>query len=112
VIIIRIISLPLAINSFSFSGNPTSGTYRSITPIIVNVNTAALVTFYAANKRIPNCIKVSTTGTSPNIIAQCNWRPSVHGIVAISAIATPVGLGSSVSTGAMRLPIIVRGGNR
>lgn len=43
------------------------------------------VRFYSNGKRIPNCLKVSTTGSSPNFTATCPWKPSVTGFSRISA---------------------------
>lgn len=88
-----------AFNSFAISG---AAVYRSTIQINANVTVPAKVTFKANNVRIPGCINVRTTGTSPNILATCNWKPSRRGSVNLSASATPTGAGIS---GASATPI-------
>ena len=65
-----------------------SAIFRTVKPITVTVFSAGRVTFFANNKKIPNCIKVSTV-SSTSITATCNWRPSQRGRVTITATFAP-----------------------
>lgn len=102
----------VTVNSFGLQGNVTSAAYRTGINITVNLSGSAKVTFSANGKRIGNCIKISTSGTSPNITATCYWKPSNRGRAVISAVATPAGGGSSVSAGPINVSVTNRSGNR
>jgi hypothetical protein len=90
-------------NSFALSG---SATYRTVVQINANVTVAAKVTFKANNLRIPGCLSVRTSGTSPNIIAVCNWKPSRRGPLTLSATAVPT-TGGITSSSATPLKVLV-----
>ena len=98
-----------AFNSLALAGSVTTATYRTTIQITANVTVAAKITFRANNNRIPGCINVRTTGTSPNIVAVCNWKPSRRGPLTLTAAATPTGAGIS---SASATPIRVLVGNR
>jgi hypothetical protein len=98
-----------AFNSFALAGSVTTATFRITIQITANVTVAAKITFRANNNRIPGCINVRTTGTSPNIVAVCNWKPSRRGPLTLTAAATPTGAGIS---SASATPIRVLVGNR
>jgi hypothetical protein len=98
-----------AFNSFALAGGVTTATYRTTIQISANVTVAAKITFRANNNRIPGCINVRTTGTSPNIVAVCNWKPSRRGPLTLTAAATPTGAGISSATA---MPLSIRVGNR
>ena len=49
---------------------------------------AGKVTFFVGGKRIPKCIGIRTTGTSP-ITATCNWKPSIRGSISIQVEFKP-----------------------
>jgi hypothetical protein len=95
-----------AFNSFALSG---SATYRQVVTITANVSVASRVTFRARNVIIAGCKNKLTSGSSPNIVATCSWRPSIRGAVTLTATAAPTGAGVS-STSAT--PISVMVGNR
>ena len=82
-------------NSLALSG---SATYRQVVTITANVSVASKVTFRAKNVIISGCKNKSTTGSSPNIVATCSWRPSMRGTVVITATAVPTGAGISSAT--------------
>jgi hypothetical protein len=71
--------------TISFAAAPI---YRVQTTITATTSVAGTVTFYANNKKIAGCIKVATSGAGP-ITATCNWKPSLHGSINISALVTP-----------------------
>lgn len=50
---------------------------------------AGVIRFFANGKRIANCKDRSTSGTSPNNVATCVWKPTVNGATAITATVTP-----------------------
>jgi hypothetical protein len=58
---------------------------------------------------IPGCKNKLTSGSSPNIVATCTWRPSNRGAVTLTATAAPTGAGISSTTAT---PISVMVGNR
>jgi hypothetical protein len=76
-------------NSLAISGGGTVATYRTVVSISANVMLPSKVTFFANGVRISGCIKIPTSGSAPNIIATCNWRPSVRGAIALTASSTP-----------------------
>ena len=57
--------------------------------ISVSVNGPGFVRFFVNGKRIPGCLRVATTGTSPNFTASCTWKPSTQGKSTVSASFTP-----------------------
>jgi hypothetical protein len=95
-----------AFNSFALSG---SASFRTVVTITANVSVASRVTFRARNVIIPGCKNKLTSGSSPNIVASCSWRPSTRGAVVLTATASPTEAGIS-STSAT--PISVMVGNR
>lgn len=62
-----------SVGSPSLSGAAVKGLNVTIT---VTSDVAGKADFYWNGKRIPKCIGISTTGTSPNIVANCIWKPS------------------------------------
>jgi hypothetical protein len=82
-------------NSLALSG---SATFRQVVTITANVSVASKVTFRAKNVIISGCKNKSTTGSSPNIVATCSWRPSMRGTVTITATAVPTGAGIGSAT--------------
>jgi hypothetical protein len=112
---VTIVNLTIAaplFNSFSFAGGATSIAYRSAINITANVDMASKVTFKANGVRIPNCISLRTTGTSPNIVATCNWKPTGRGSVTITAFAVPVSGGGTSSPSPIRISVVNRSGTR
>ena len=93
-------------NSFTLSG---AASFRTVVTITANVSVASRVTFRAKNVIIAGCKNKLTSGSSPNIVASCSWRPSTRGAVTLTATAAPTGAGIS-STSAT--PISVMVGNR
>ena len=84
---------PLALLTTSVSlSAPASSSFRTLTTLTANTSTSGKVTFYAFGKRIPGCINVVTSAN----VATCNWKPSVHGQIPLSASFVPnTGLNSS-----------------
>ena len=95
-----------AFNSFALSGNAS---FRTVVTITANVTVASRVTFMARNVIIAGCKNKLTTGSSPNIVASCTWRPSTRGAVVLTATAAPTGAGISSATAT---PISVTVSNR
>lgn len=81
-----IANVPVVFNSLVVSSNLR---YRTSSQITANLDSSAKVTFYAKNKKISGCINLTTSGSSPNIVATCNWRPSGRGKISIHASAVP-----------------------
>ena len=95
-----------AFNSLTLSG---AATFRQVVSITANVSVASKVTFRARNIIIAGCKNKLTTGSSPNIVATCSWKPSMRGAVVITASAVPTGAGISSATAT---PVSVVVGNR
>ena len=64
-------------------------TYRQTKLVTALASVAGKATFRVNNKILPGCKNKSTTGTSPNIIATCSYRPSTRGSVTISVTLNP-----------------------
>jgi hypothetical protein len=88
------IPVNLVFNSLTLSG---SASYRKAVTITANVSSAAKVTFRARDMIIPGCKNKATTGSSPNIVATCSWRPSTRGSIPITASAVPTAAGGSTT---------------
>ena len=69
----------------SIDAGGNSATYRAITRIRADVFSDGKVTFYEGKKIIPGCKSILSSSTR----AYCDWRPSVHGGVTLSAIVNP-----------------------
>ena len=96
-------------NSLVLAGSATTATYRTAIVITANITVASKVTFRVNGKILPGCKNRSTTGSSPNIVATCTWKPSNRGVVSLTAAATPTGAGISSSTAT---PLSIMVGNR
>lgn len=81
-----VVIIKYALKSVATLSLSSSPIYRISTSITATTNTASKVTFYANGKRIPGCIKVSTS----NLIATCNWKPAVHASITISIDIVPI----------------------
>jgi hypothetical protein len=85
-------------NSLVLAGSATTASYRTAVVITANITVASKVTFRVNGKILPGCKNKSTTGSSPNIVATCSWKPSNRGVVSLTASAAPTGAGISSST--------------
>jgi hypothetical protein len=83
--------------SLSLIGSTFTATYRNSISIEALVGTAGKVTFYQFGKVIPGCKNLNTTGTTPNIKATCNWKPSTRGNVQISGSISPTSASYAVT---------------
>jgi hypothetical protein len=63
--------------------------YLQANPISARLNVPGRVTFLANGKAIPGCTAVRTTGSSPNFVSTCSYRPTSLGNITISATITP-----------------------
>lgn len=68
------------------SGNSEVLTFRTDNTITASANYAGKVTFYANGKKIGTCVSVPTNGS---LIASCNYKPTIHGTVTITARLIP-----------------------
>ena len=64
-------------------------TFRQTKLVTALASVAGKATFRVNNKILPGCKNKSTTGSSPNIIATCSYRPSTRGYVTISVTLNP-----------------------
>jgi hypothetical protein len=98
-----------AFNTLTLGGSATTASFRTAVVITANITVASKVTFRVNGKILPGCKNRSTTGSSPNIVATCSWKPSIRGAVSLTAAATPTGAGISNSTST---PVSIMVGNR
>lgn len=63
--------------------------FRQAKLISASASVVGKVTFRVNNKILPGCKNKSTTGSAPNIIATCSYRPSTRGPVTISVTLNP-----------------------
>ena len=80
--------IPVAatLGTLSISSELKKGASSSIS---VSMDSPGYVRFFIDGKRIPGCLKISTSGTSPNYTATCNWKPAVRGARTFTASFTP-----------------------
>lgn len=74
------------LSNLTLSNNPEKGINTTLT---VSMSIAGKATFLINGKRIPSCFQSNTTGTAPNIVATCNWKPAVTGRSIVSVQAIP-----------------------
>ena len=79
------LNIPATTINIALVAGGTAATYRATTPISATVSVAGKVRFFVNGKKIPACTGVS----SITLVSTCNWRPSNHGAVLISARLTP-----------------------
>ena len=82
-------------NSFALAGSVTTVTFRTSVTITANISVSSRVTFRGNGKALPGCISKATTGSGSSHSVTCSWRPSVRGIVTLSATSTPTAAGIS-----------------
>lgn len=75
----------------------TVATKGMATTISVASDVAGKVAFFWNGKRIPGCLAVDTTGSAPNIAAQCTWKPTTTAPSTIYARITPTSSSFSVA---------------
>ena len=93
----------------SISGNVYKGINTSIS---VTIPVTGVVRFFVDGKRIATCKDRVTSGSAPNNVATCTWKPSVQGISKITIGLTPTNnaysLGSSAPLNVRVLPRATR----
>lgn len=77
------------------SGNVYKGINSTIT---LSIPVTGAVRFFANGKRIATCKSRVTSGSAPNNIASCVWKPNVRGRILISVAVTPTNNAYSSST--------------
>jgi hypothetical protein len=94
-----------SINAPTVSGSVYKGVATTIT---VTLNSAGKVRFFVGGKRISNCLASSTTGSYPNFMATCAWKPPVTGRQSLTARITPTDGSFSAATSASALVQVIR----
>jgi hypothetical protein len=96
-----------------FTMRLTSGSnvvvYRTNATIEALVPRAGRVSFFQGGKPIAGCTRKVTSGSSPNIVATCTWKPSTRGSTYLSALYTPTNVNFS-SARIDNFPVVI--GNR
>jgi len=98
------------IGSPTVVGIPNKGISTNLT---VTVGAAGYFRFYIDGKRIPACLKVVATGTSPNFTATCIWKPPVRGLHSVYATYTSTDITAlNTTTPTASIQVISRTNNR
>jgi len=97
-----------SVTSITFSSSPA---FRTTVTVTAGVSIAGKVLFKANNARIPNCLKRTTSGSSP-ITATCTWKPSKRGTNVVSATLSPTNGSYSVGTLSTSVFVLNRSGSR
>lgn len=93
----------------SSSGELVKGISSTIS---VSVDSPGYIRFFMDGKRIPGCLKISTSGTSPNFTATCTWKPSLRGSRRFTASFTPSDANSLAASSATTVYFISNRTNR
>lgn len=109
VVIIRYSTSALSINSFALTNSPTVATFKTTTPISINVAAASKITFLVNGKRIAGCISISTSGSGSSHSATCNWKPAVKGTTILTAQIKPNSPGLASYSTTLTIPVAARG---
>jgi len=100
-------------NSLALEGSVATATFRSAILITANVSVASRVTFTINGRVLPGCKNKASSGSSPNIVVTCSWKPSNHGFVLLSATAAPISAGISGATASsVSVTVLRRTGTR
>lgn len=75
-----------SVSTPSLSATPYKGISVNLS---VSINAAGKVRFFVGNKRIPNCLAVSATGSGSTFTATCSWKPASTGMQNLTASFTP-----------------------
>lgn len=103
IVIIRY-TISSVISAPAYEGPILKGTLESMT---VTINVPGKVRFFFDGKRIPTCLAVSPTGTAPNYVATCTWRPTVTGTRSVHATLSPSdGTTTGVTSARTALPVV------
>jgi hypothetical protein len=103
-------SIPQPLSFSLTSGRTGAMTYRASNTLRTTSNYAGKVTFYANGKKIGGCISVPTDGS---LVATCNYKPTIHGAVTISAKFVPTdAYFSIISQELFRTSIVKRSNTR
>jgi len=82
---IEIAPSPAATVSLSLQSGGTTAIYRTSTTVRATASIDGRVTFFQSGKQISGCRNVPTA----SLVATCNWKPTLHGRVGLSARITP-----------------------
>lgn len=104
VIVLRYLSVLTA----TFTGS-TTATYRQASTISITATLASKVTFFANGKRIAGCISIPTDNS---LVATCNWKPAIRGLITVTATVTPLLAGVSAQTKTLLTTVGRRTGTR
>jgi hypothetical protein len=109
IVIIRY-TIVTTITNPTYTGVIHKGATESMT---VTMTVPGRVRFFIGNKRIPQCLAVPTTGTTPEFTATCTWKPAVQGRQDVYAVLTPTeGAFSSASSGKTSIDVLKRTNSR
>lgn len=96
--------------SISVVGSPSQLTFRTSYQLrATTTGSTGYVTFNANGKPIAACRKVTVTASTAN----CNWRPSLHGVITISSTFTSTNANFNSSSAApLSLRVVARTNTR
>jgi hypothetical protein len=95
--------------SLSMQSGSKQASYRTQSPLLINVDTPSKVTFYANGKIISGCKNILSSSGA----AICNWKPSVLGSNSLYASAVPNdGLYLANSSSVLNVSVVPRTNKR
>lgn len=101
-----------SVTSASVTLSATGKFAKGVSAIIsTDVNTTGKVTFYSNGKKIPGCIGLNASGSTP-ITVTCNWKPITSGAFALKAVLTPTSDPSSPVTSTAQVRVGRRSNTR
>lgn len=103
-------SLAASTTTLIVVGTPTQVTYRTISQLRATIiGSTGHVSYMANGKQIPQCKKVVVSASSAN----CNWKPSLHGLITVTAAFTSTDSSySSSSATPLEVKVVVRSNRR
>jgi hypothetical protein len=74
------------LSNLTISNTPAKGLQTTLT---VALTIPGKLDFLINGKRISGCYKINSSGSAPNLLASCTWKPTVMGRHIITVQQTP-----------------------
>ena len=104
------VPIPPSVGSPTVTGAAYKGTNTGLS---VTSGASGIFRFYMDGKRIPACLNVATSGSSPSYTATCSWKPPVVGNHRVYATFTSTDPGyTNLTTPTSSFTVLPRSGTR
>jgi hypothetical protein len=104
------VPIPPSVGSPTIGGTAYKGTSANLS---ITAGASGIFRFYMDGKRIPACLNVATTGSSPSYTATCSWKPPVVGNHRVYATFTSTDPGyTNLTTPTSSFTVLPRSGTR